>query len=51
MTRKQWGLLTLSLLLLTIGGIIGTVVLIDPFEIYHQATAFIPPIVDMELEK
>ena len=33
MTRKQWGLLTLSLLLLTIGGIIGTVVLIDPFEI------------------
>ena len=44
MTRKQWGLLTLSLLLLTIGGIIGTVVLIDPFEIYHQATAFIPPI-------
>lgn len=44
MTRKQWGLLTLSLLLLSIGGIIGSVVLIDPFEIYHQATAFIPPI-------
>ena len=44
MTRKQWGLLTLSLLLLSIGGIIGAVVLIDPFEIYHQATAFIPPI-------
>ena len=30
----------------TIGGIIGTVVLIDPFEIYHQATAFIPPIIE-----
>lgn len=44
MTRKQWGLLTLSLLLLSIGGIIGSVVLIDPFEIYRQATAFIPPI-------
>ena len=44
MTRKQWGLLTLSLLLLSIGGIIGAVVLIDPFEIYRQATAFIPPI-------
>ena len=44
MTRKQWGLLTLSLLLLSIGGIIGAVVLIDPFEVYHQATAFIPPI-------
>ena len=44
MTRKQRGLLTLSLLLLSIGGVIGAVVLIDPFEIYHQATAFIPPI-------
>ena len=44
MTRKQWGLLTLSLLVLSVGGIIGSVVLIDPFEIYHQATAFIPPI-------
>ena len=44
MTRKQWGLITLSLLLLSIGGIIGAVALIDPFEVYHQATAFIPPI-------
>ena len=44
MTRKQWSLITLSLLLLSIGGVIGAVVLIDPFEIYHQATAFIPPI-------
>ena len=44
MTRKQWGLITLSLLLLSIGGIISAVALIDPFEVYHQATAFIPPI-------
>ena len=44
MTRKQWALFSLCLLFLGIGGIIGTVVLIDPFEVYHQATAFIPPI-------
>ena len=44
MTRSCWGKLTLSLL---IGGlllIVGSVVLIDPFEIYHKATAFAPPI-------
>lgn len=44
MTRKQWAVLSLVLLTLSIGGVIGTVVLIDPFEVYHQATAFIPPI-------
>lgn len=44
MTRKQWGRMTLLMLLLAAGAIIGSVVLIDPFEIYHQATAFIPPL-------
>ena len=44
MTRKHWAILTLTLLIGSIVGIIGSVVIIDPFEIYHQATAFIPPI-------
>lgn len=44
MSRKQWAVLSLLLLLVSLGGMIGSVVLIDPFEIYHQATAFIPPI-------
>ncbi len=44
MSRKQWAVLSLLLLLICLGGMIGSVVLIDPFEIYHQATAFIPPI-------
>lgn len=44
MTRKRWGLLTLGLLLLALGLIVASVVLIDPFEVYHKATAFIPPI-------
>lgn len=44
MTRKRWAIFTLSLLLAGVAGIIGSVVLIDPFEIYRQATAFIPPI-------
>ena len=44
MTRKQWAALTLSLLALGIGGTIAAVSIIDPFEVYHKATAFIPPI-------
>ena len=44
MTRKHWVLLTLALLFAGIGGTIGLVALIDPFEVYHKATAFIPPI-------
>ena len=44
MNRKKWAALTLSLLGLSIGGTIGAVVAIDPFEVYHKATAFIPPI-------
>ena len=44
MTRKQWAALSLSLLGAGIGGIIAAVALVDPFEVYHQATAFIPPI-------
>ena len=34
----------MALLLLGWGLIVGAVVVIDPFQIYHQATAFIPPI-------
>lgn len=44
MTRKQWAALALGLIA---GGLFMTaaaVILVDPFEIYHQATAFIPPI-------
>ena len=44
MTRKRWTLLALSLLGLALALIIGTVALVDPFEVYHRATAFIPPI-------
>ena len=44
MSRKKWALCTLGLLVLCLLGIIGSVMLVDPFEIYHQATAFIPPI-------
>ncbi len=44
MSPKKWAALTVSMLLSAIALIIGTVVLIDPFEIYHQATAFTPPI-------
>lgn len=44
MTRKHWALLTLALLFAGIGGTIGLVALFDPFEVYHKATAFIPPI-------
>lgn len=44
MTRKRWALLTLILLIGALVSIIAAVVIIDPFQIYHQATAFIPPI-------
>ena len=44
MTHAQWGKLTLSLIIFSLVLIVAAVVLIDPFEIYHQATAFIPPI-------
>ena len=44
MTRKRWAILTLAMLASSLLLIVGSVVLIDPFEIYHQATAFIPPI-------
>ncbi|MBR4038799.1 MAG: hypothetical protein IKJ11_01720 [Clostridia bacterium] len=44
MTNRQWGRLTLALLVSTLLFIVGMVVLIDPFEVYHKATAFIPPI-------
>lgn len=44
MSPKRWAVLTLALLLAALGGIVAAVVLVDPFEIYHQATAFIPPI-------
>ena len=44
MTRKQWACLSLTLLAGALALMIGAVVVIDPFEVYHQATAFIPPI-------
>ena len=44
MTRKRWAILTLALLITVLLSIVATVVVIDPFEVYHQATAFIPPI-------
>lgn len=44
MTRKQWAALCMTLLTLCLGGVIALVMLIDPFQIYHRATAFIPPI-------
>ena len=44
MTRKAWSLLSLSLLLFSFIGIIGSVVIIDPFEVYHKAFFHIPPI-------
>ena len=44
MTRKRWSILSLSLLLISLFGIVGSVVVIDPFEIYHEAFFHIPPI-------
>ena len=44
MTRSQWGRLTLTLLIGALVLIVALVVLVDPFEVYHKATAFIPPI-------
>ena len=44
MTRTQWGKLTLSLLIGALVLIVASVVIIDPFEVYHKATLFIPPI-------
>lgn len=44
MTRKRWAVITSSLLLSALTMIALSVVLIDPFEIYRKATAFIPPI-------
>ena len=44
MTRKRWALLALTLLFLSLSAIVALVVWVDPFEIYHQATMFIPPI-------
>lgn len=44
MTRKRWGALTLLLLAGALAAVVLCVVLVDPFEVYHKATAFIPPI-------
>lgn len=44
MTKKQWALLTLTAILCALSLIVGAVVFIDPFEVYHKATRFIPPI-------
>lgn len=44
MSRKKWAMLSLAMLFGALALIIGTVVFIDPFEVYHQATLFTPPI-------
>lgn len=44
MTRKRWALLTLILLIGALLSIIAAVVIVDPFQIYHRATAYAPPI-------
>ena len=44
MKRKNWALLSLALLLGTIGAICLTVIVIDPFQVYHLATRYMPPI-------
>lgn len=44
MSRKQWACLALGLLLGSLSLIVASVVLIDPFQVYHRATAFIAPI-------
>lgn len=44
MTHSRWGKLTLSLIIGALVLIVSSVVIIDPFEVYHKATAFIPPI-------
>lgn len=44
MTHKRWAILTLILLIGSLFTIVASVVLIDPFQIYHRATAFKPPI-------
>jgi len=44
MSNKRWTIFCLILILGALLGIVGGVCLVDPFEIYHQATAFIPPI-------
>ena len=44
MTHSQWGKLTLSLIIGLLTLIVASVVIVDPFEVYHKATAFIPPI-------
>lgn len=44
MSRALWGKLTLALLLGALTLIVALVVLVDPFEVYHKATAFIPPV-------
>ncbi len=44
LTAKTWTKISLIVLLFIFISIIGVVLFIDPFEIYHQATLFTPPI-------
>ncbi len=44
MTQKRWTALALGMLAIGLLLIVGSVVLIDPFQVYRQATAFVPPI-------
>ena len=43
MTRKRWVCLTLALLISGLLAIVGAVVIVDPFEIYHRALFYNPP--------
>jgi len=44
MSRKQWVCLSLSLIMFALAMTVAVVLFFDPFEIYHKATHFIPPI-------
>ena len=46
MTRKRWARLALALLVCSLAGIVLLVAWVDPFEIYHRSTLFIPPVTD-----
>ena len=44
MKRKAWAILTLALAIGSIAALCLTVIFIDPFQVYHLATRYMPPI-------
>ena len=44
MKRKVWAILTLALAIGSIAALCLTVIFIDPFQVYHLATRYMPPI-------